>query len=197
MRTNKHTETNKHTSLLVGAWLVTQPLAMHFTRVLSLPPPLFPSLTEIHTPSQGVGHTHLAGTGGAISGCTRFAQSYRRRTWLGHRCLTPPHSRDTPLVSLVYITTRPSAPPPHPCPRPLSLTHPSCCLPPNPRYPRPCIAPRVDTEMEDAMAALQRARSLEIETVLTIARVCFGEDVVDVSALMHLRAKANSVALSS
>jgi len=52
------------------------------------------------------------------------------------------------------------------------------------------------TEMEDAMAALQRARNLEIETVLTIAQVCFGEAVVDLAVLMQLRHKATVSKLS-
>ncbi|KAJ1474140.1 rab-GTPase-TBC domain-containing protein [Baffinella frigidus] len=46
------------------------------------------------------------------------------------------------------------------------------------------------TEMEDAVAALQRARTLEIETVLQIAHSCFGSGVVDLSDLMQLRSQA-------
>mmetsp|Transcript_54528 Transcript_54528/g.124627 ORF Transcript_54528/g.124627 Transcript_54528/m.124627 type:complete len:138 (-) Transcript_54528:117-530(-) len=48
------------------------------------------------------------------------------------------------------------------------------------------------TEMEDAVAALQRARTLEIETVLQIAHSCFGSGVVDLSDLMQLRSQAMS-----
>ena len=51
------------------------------------------------------------------------------------------------------------------------------------------------TEMEHAMTALQRARNLEIETVLTIAHVCFGEAVIDLSLLMQLRHQANLATL--
>jgi len=53
------------------------------------------------------------------------------------------------------------------------------------------------TEMEHAMTALQRARNLEIETVLTIAHVCFGEAVVDLSLLLQLRHQANLATLES
>uniref|UniRef100_A0A7S4UEU6 Rab-GAP TBC domain-containing protein n=1 Tax=Guillardia theta TaxID=55529 RepID=A0A7S4UEU6_GUITH len=42
-------------------------------------------------------------------------------------------------------------------------------------------------EMEDALMALQRSKSLEIETILQIAQACFGEQVVDLSLLMQLR----------
>ena len=50
----------------------------------------------------------------------------------------------------------------------------------------------VATEMEDAVGALQRARTLEIETVLQIAQSCFGAGVVDLSDLMQLRSQALS-----